>query len=100
MSCTVTEVSTISRETSGTSLTDIHVEDYFIDVLTDFAEFLPEKDESIMDNAISTFSSQLASSNSASGVQAVKTSNNDYTLYFDYSSKGTLLVFKFHSLWL
>ena len=86
MSCTVTEVSTISRETSGTSLTDIHVEDYFIDVLTDFAEFLPEKDESIMDNAISTFSSQLASSNSASGVQAVKTSDNDYTLYFDYSS--------------
>ena len=44
-SCTVTEVSTLKGNTNGSSLTDIHVEDYFIDVLTDFAEFMPEKDE-------------------------------------------------------
>lgn len=84
--CTVTEVSTLKGNTNGSSLTDIHVEDYFIDVLTDFAEFMPEKDESIMDNAISSFSGQLAASSSATAVQAVKSSENDYTLYFDYSS--------------
>ena len=85
-SCTVTENASISKGTRGTSMTDIHVEDYFIDVLTDFAEFLPESDESIMDNAINSFAGQLFGVEGIEGVQAVKTSNNDYTLYFGFNS--------------
>ena len=86
LSCTVTEQSSLSSGTKGTSLTDIYVEDYFIDVLTDFAEFMPASDETIMDSAISTFASQLNDAPSASRVAAVKSDGNNYSVYFDFSS--------------
>ena len=84
--CTVTEMASVSSGTKGTSLTDIYVEDYFIDVLTDFAEFMPSSDESIMDSAISTFASQLNDAPSATSVAAVKSDGNNYSVYFDFSS--------------
>ena len=53
--CTVTEELTINSDRSGESVYDIHVEQFFIDVLGDFAEFLPENDESIWASAISCY---------------------------------------------
>lgn len=84
-SCTVTENIAISGNKTGSSVTDISVQQYFIDVLTDFSAFMPEGNEDIMDSAISSFSSQLASSSNASAVRFVKTSEHGYTGYFDFS---------------
>ncbi len=86
LSCTVTEQASVSSGTKGTSLTDIYVEDYFIDVLTDFAEFMPASDESIMDSAVSTFAGQLNDAPSATGVAAVRSDANNYAVYFDFAS--------------
>lgn len=84
-SCTVTEDLTVNKGTSGTIGSTIDVQQYFVDVLTDFAQFLPENNESIMDSAISTFASQLESADGASEVVFVKTGENSYSGSFSFS---------------
>ena len=91
-SCTVTETLDISAEGPGSSTADIHVEQFFIDVLYDFAEFLPEGNESIMDSAIEDFEAQLAALPSITSASAEKTGENQYTLSFDYSDVASFLA--------
>lgn len=71
-------------------MTDISVQQYFIDVLTDFSEFLPSGSGNIMDEAISTFASQLASSNEAEAVRFIKTGENSYSGYFEFGNFAAL----------
>lgn len=89
-SCAVTETFDIKADGSGESLSDIDVEQYFVDVLTDFSEFLPSQNESIMDSTISGFSSMLNAAGSASNVRFVKTGENSYTGYFSFDELSTL----------
>ena len=89
-SCTVTEDLSLSGN-GGTSYADIHVEDFFIDVLNDFSTFIPESSETIMDSAVRTFSEQLDAIESVTSVSWEKTGSNDYTLSFSYSDLAQLL---------
>ena len=75
---------------SGSSMTSIDVQQYFIDVLTDFADFMPSSNANIMDEAISTFASQLASSGEASDVRFIKTGENSYSGYFTFENFASL----------
>lgn len=89
-SCTVTENIVLSDSNSGSSVSDISVQQYFVDVLTDFSAFMPEENEDIMDSAISSFSSQLSASSNASSVRFVKTGEHDYSGFFDFSDFAAL----------
>lgn len=88
-SCSVTETLTIGRN-GGSSESDIKVEQFFVDVLEDFAEFLPAE-ESIMDSAMSSFSSDLDRATSTTRVNLKKTGANQYSLEFDYTSLTNLI---------
>ncbi len=88
-SCSVTETLSINRS-GGSSESDIKVEQFFVDVLEDFAEFLPSN-ESIMDSAMSSFSSDLDRASATTKVDLKKTGNNQYSLSFDYSSLTSLI---------
>ena len=88
--CTVTEQMTIGR-TGGSIDSDIDIESYFIEVLEDLAEFMPESNESVMDSAISTFSCQLAESGHAGDVVFVKDGENNYVGSFSFDSFSALV---------
>ena len=83
-SCTVTESINITGSQKGSSSSDILVEDFFIEVLEDFGEFLPTSDKSIMDEAMEGFAGQLQSSSASSGVKFRNLGDNHYTLDFSY----------------
>ena len=91
-SCTVTETLDVSASGPGSSAADIKVEQFFINVLYDFAEFLPEDNESIMDSAIDDFSNQLTSLPSITAASAEKTGENQYALSFDYTDIPAVLA--------
>lgn len=88
-SCSVTETLTINKN-GGSSSSDIQVEQFFVDVLEDFAEFLPS-DESIMDSAMSGFSKDLDKATSTTSVSFKKTGENHYKVDFDYTSLTALI---------
>lgn len=91
-SCTVTENLDIYNKDSGSSTANIKVEQFFIDVLEDFGEFLPSSDQSIMDEAMEGFSAQLNNSTSTETVAFKKTGTNAYELRFDYTNITNLLA--------
>ena len=62
-----------------------------IDVLEDFGEFLPASDESMMDNAISGYASQLDGVNAISDIEWENLGDNHYTVSFSFSGIDTLL---------
>ena len=74
--CTVTENIAIDGSGSITSGSEIHVEQFFVDVLTDFAQFLPEDDASIMDSAIESFGSDLSTRDAVLYASTEKTGEN------------------------
>lgn len=88
--CQVTEDLSISGN-GGQSTTDIHVEQFFIDVLNDFAEFLPEDDSSIMESAIDSYASALDRAEATGGVSWEDLGDNRYTVSFDFTSLDDLL---------
>ena len=90
-SCTVTEKITINGSQKGSSSSDIYVEDFFIEVLEDFGEFLPSSDKSIMDEAMEGFAGQLQSSSAASVVKFKNLGDNHYTLDFSYSDMNKMM---------
>ncbi len=89
-SCTVTEDLTVKQGTSGVINSSIDVQQYFVDVLTDFAQFLPENNESIMDSAINSFAYQLEAASEASDVRFIKTGENSYSGSFNFTDFGKL----------
>ena len=81
--CTVTE-SLVMGTDGSSSNTDISVEQFFVDVLADYSEFMPASDESIMDAAVSSFSKQLDDTGLVSQVVSTKDGVNEYTVNFNY----------------
>ena len=90
-SCTVTEELAITDTGSMESSSSIYVEDFFIDVLADFAEFLPEDNASIMDNAIAPFGEGLAGMDAVTAAKAEKTGENQYCIAFSVDDMDALL---------
>ena len=89
--CQVTEDLTMDTSQSGRSFTAIHVEQFFIDVLEDFAEFLPENNESMMDSAIRGYASELEGTEAISDVSWASLGDNKYTVSFSFSGISELL---------
>ena len=90
-SCTVTESMTINNQDSFGSVSEIKAEPFFVSVLEDFAEFLPENGKSIMDSSIEGFAGQLRETAGAEAVSYEKTGENEYTLAFSTNDLTTLL---------
>ncbi len=90
-SCTVTESMTINNQNSFGSVSEIKAEPFFVSVLEDFAEFLPENGKSIMDSSIEGFAGQLRETAGAEAVSYEKTGENEYTLAFSTNDLTTLL---------
>lgn len=84
-SCAVTESLTLDG-TGGSSSADVHVEPFFVDVLSDFAEFLPDENTNIMDSSIDGFVSELARKEAVDDPSYTKTGENDYLIVFSYGS--------------
>ena len=89
--CTVTE--NISMDDSGIvrSSSDIHVEQFFIDVLADFAEFLPEDNASIMDGAIESFGNDLAKREAVLSATTEKTGDNGNLIDFSIENNDDFI---------
>ena len=73
----------LSQDASS-SQSDISVQQFFIDVLNDYAEFMPSSDESIMDSAVSAFAGQIEATDEGHSTLFVKTGVNDYSGYFEF----------------
>ena len=89
--CQVTEDLTVKEGGAVSSSTDIHVEQFFIDVLEDFAEFLPAEDESMMESAISGYASGLENTEAITAASWESLGDNRYSVAFDCSSVQELL---------
>lgn len=79
----------LSQDASS-SQSDIRVQQFFIDVLNDYAEFMPSSDESIMDSAVSTFAGQIEATDEGHSTLFVKTGTNDYSGYFEFGDLEAL----------
>lgn len=90
-SCTVTESLVVEGDGGISSSSDIHVEQFFIDVLEDFSEFLPEDDSSIMDNAMESFGNGLAGMAAVASSSTEKTGENEYLVSFAVDDIDALL---------
>ena len=75
---------------ASSSQSDIRVQQFFIDVLNDYAEFMPSSDESIMDSAVSTFAGQIEATDEGRSTLFVKTGTNDYSGYFEFGDLEAL----------
>ena len=91
-SCNVTQSFTLS-ENGGSSLSDIKVDQFFLDVLEDFSDFTPQGDYSIMDEAMVNFADKLNSSSSSSNVK-LRTDGKStrYIISLDFSSLEKLVA--------
>lgn len=90
-SCTVTEELTLGEGGSGESVMTLHAEDFFIDVLNDFSEFLPENNETIMDSTVRGFAEEFGKNGEITSSSWEKLGENDYTFSFAYSDLDALL---------
>ena len=89
--CTVTENITVGDGGTVASSSDIHVEQFFVDVLADFAEFLPEDNASIMDDAVQSFGNDLAGRDAVLSAVTAKTGENEYSVDFSVSDISTFI---------
>ena len=91
-SCSVTQSFALS-ENGGSSLSDIKVDQFFLDVLEDFSDFTPQGDYSIMDEAMVNFADKLNSSSSSSNVK-LRTDGKStrYIISLDFSSLEKLVA--------
>jgi len=84
-SCVVTEQLSFKGSGYNNSAFDFTVEDFFIAVLEDFSEFVPEEqDSSLMDNAISDFDRALQYSSTTNNVSIKKLTDNAYEGQFNF----------------
>ena len=90
-SCAVTEDMQLGLESSS-STTEIEVYPFFVEVLEDFSEFLPENDEPIMDAAIRDFTGGLESVAGATEASYVKTGDLEYRVDFNFTNISDLLT--------
>ena len=90
-SCTVTESITLDSQSGLESVSDIKAEEFFVSVLEDFAEFLPENGKSIMDSSVESFAGQLSEKDGVTAASYEKTGENTYLLSFSASDIDTVL---------
>lgn len=91
-SCVVSESLTTTTGYSGSSKTNLTVDDFFLSVLEDFSSFNTGEGYSIMDDAMVGFSNKVHSSENASSVNLLSDgSGKRYILSFDYSSLSGLM---------
>ncbi len=84
-SCVVTEQLTFKESGYNSSTFAFTVEDFFIAVLEDFSEFVPEdQDTSLMDKAIEDFDRALRYSSTTNSVNIQSLDNNAYKGYFNF----------------
>lgn len=90
-SCVVTEQLSFKSSGYNNSAFDFTVEDFFIAVLEDFSEFIPEsKDASLMDSAIKDFSKALTYSSTTNSVNIQKLNDNAYKGTFSFTDLDKL----------
>ena len=90
-SCVVTEQLSFKSSGYNNSAFDFTVEDFFIAVLEDFSEFIPEsKDASLMDSAIKDFSKALTYSSTTNSVNIQKLNDNAYKGTFNFTDLDKL----------
>ena len=90
-SCSVTQSFSLSKS-GGSSLSDIKVDQFFLDVLEDFSDFTPQGDYSIMDEAMVNFADKLNSSSASSNVKLRTDGNSRYIISLDFSSLEKLVA--------
>ena len=84
-SCVVTEQLSFKGSAYNTSEFDFTVEDFFIAVLEDFSEFVPDDQEvSLMDSAINDFERALRYSSTTNNVTMQKLTDNAYKGQFNF----------------
>jgi len=92
-SCVVTEQLSFTGSTNNSSKFDFTVEDFFIAVLEDFSEFVPEDQEtSLMDKAITDFDRALRYSTTTNNVNIHKLSGNAYEGQFNFMDLDKLFA--------
>lgn len=89
-SCTVTESFNMNNNKSGVNQTEINVEEFFIELMEDFASFTPDGDYSIVDNAISDFAYQLGQTTVASRILFYTDGDNNHYGTFNFSALDNL----------
>lgn len=91
-SCTVTQTFVQKSNNSGSSLSDIQVNQFFLNVLDDFSSFSSTSDYSVMDDAMLNFASKVnSSSHSSSVILQTDGESKRYIMGFDYSSLSGLI---------
>jgi hypothetical protein len=90
-SCVVSEDLSIRQDGTYRSSFEFDVEDFFISVLEDFEDFMPEESEqTIMDGAIGDFETALENGGSIGNVALDKIDGNAYEGTFDFSDIQSL----------
>lgn len=90
-SCVVTDELTFKKSGYSSSAFDFTVEDFFIAVLEDFSEFIPDnKNTSLMDAAIGDFEKALRYSTTTNSVAIKKLNDNAYNGYFNFMNLDKL----------
>ena len=86
-SCTVTQNFRAQSDISGSSRSGITVDQFFLDVLSDFSDITPSGDYSLMDEAMLNFTDRINASSASSSVMLYTDGNSQkYIISFDYSS--------------
>ncbi len=92
-SCVVTEQLSFKSSGYNNSQFDFTVEDFFIAVLEDFGEFVPEEqDTSLMDSAITDFEKALRYSSTTNNVNLKKRTDNAYEGQFNFMDLDRLFA--------
>lgn len=91
-SCTVSEKLTLKTSASGNIRSAIMVEDFFVEVIEDFSEFLPKNNESILEGGIKDFTNQLKNSRHTNAVSYQKPEENHYHINLDFNNLNNLLT--------
>ncbi|MFA6681383.1 MAG: hypothetical protein WCS35_05080 [Sphaerochaeta sp.] len=92
-SCVVTEQLSFKGSADNTSKFDFTVEDFFIAVLEDFSEFVPEnQNASLMDSAITDFDKALKYSSTTNNVNIKKLTDNAYEGQFNFMNLDKLFA--------
>ncbi|MBI9095918.1 MAG: hypothetical protein JEY71_13690 [Sphaerochaeta sp.] len=90
-SCVVTEQLSFHDSGYNNSDFDFTVEDFFIAVLEDFSEFVPDnQDSSLMDSAITDFDRALRYSSTTNNVNIQKLTGNAYEGQFNFMNLDKL----------
>lgn len=91
-SCTVSEKLTLKTSVNGNIQSDIMVEDFFVEVIEDFSEFLPKNNESILEGGIKDFTNQLKNSKHTNTVSYQNPEENHYKINLDFNNLNNLLT--------